>query len=59
MVLTAACRPTSSAFFAGTANLGVWDGRRLSARLSGRTLQRALAHALLAVAAVMLLDAMV
>jgi uncharacterized membrane protein YfcA len=45
--------------FAGAAILGAWDGRRLSARLSGRTLQRAFAFALLAVAGFMLVDAVV
>jgi uncharacterized membrane protein YfcA len=45
--------------FAGAAILGAWDGRRLSAKLSGRTLQRAFAMALLAVAGFMLVDAVV
>ncbi|WP_093481115.1 MULTISPECIES: sulfite exporter TauE/SafE family protein [unclassified Streptomyces] len=43
--------------FAGAAILGAWDGKRLSAKLSGRTLQRAFALALLAVAGFMLVDA--
>ncbi|WP_432169469.1 sulfite exporter TauE/SafE family protein [Streptomyces sp. 1222.5] len=43
--------------FAGAAILGAWDGRRLSVKLSGRTLQRAFALALLAVAGFMLVDA--
>ncbi|MEW1777318.1 sulfite exporter TauE/SafE family protein [Streptomyces sp. NPDC086777] len=43
--------------FAGAAILGAWDGRRLAARLSAGTLQRLFAYALLAVAAVMLADA--
>lgn len=43
--------------FAGAAVLGAWDGKRLSAKLSGRTLQRAFALALLAVAGFMLVDA--
>ncbi|MFJ7966376.1 sulfite exporter TauE/SafE family protein [Streptomyces sp. NPDC096324] len=42
--------------FAGAAVLGAWDGKRLAARLSGGTLQRIFAWALLAVAALMLLD---
>lgn len=42
--------------FAGTAVLGAWDGKRLAARVSGGTLQRIFAWALLAVAALMLLD---
>ncbi|WP_328869536.1 sulfite exporter TauE/SafE family protein [Streptomyces sp. NBC_00287] len=43
--------------FAGAAVLGAWDGRRLAAKVSGGALQRIFALALLAVAAVMLLDA--
>ncbi|MER6261129.1 sulfite exporter TauE/SafE family protein [Streptomyces sp900105245] len=43
--------------FAGAAVLGAWDGKRLSAKLSGRTLQRAFALALLAVTGFMLVDA--
>ncbi|MFE2297208.1 sulfite exporter TauE/SafE family protein [Streptomyces sp. NPDC059445] len=42
--------------FAGAAVLGAWDGKRLAARLSGGTLQRIFAWALLAVAALMFLD---
>ncbi|UFR00317.1 sulfite exporter TauE/SafE family protein [Streptomyces sp. Go40/10] len=45
--------------FAGAAVLGAWDGKRLSARLSGDTLQRAFALVLLAVAGLMLLDVLV
>ncbi|KJS59486.1 sulfite exporter TauE/SafE family protein [Streptomyces rubellomurinus] len=45
--------------FAGAAVLGAWDGKRLADRLSGRTLQRAFALALLAVAALMLVTALV
>ncbi|WP_081967060.1 TSUP family transporter [Kitasatospora sp. NRRL B-11411] len=44
--------------FAAAAILGAWDGKRLAAKLSGRTLQRLFAGALLAVAALMLVDAM-
>ncbi len=43
--------------FAGAAILGAWDGKRLAAKVSGRTLQRAFAVALLAVAGFMLIDA--
>lgn len=43
--------------FAGAAILGAWDGKRLSAKLSGPALQRAFALALLAVAGFMLVDA--
>lgn len=43
--------------FAGTAILGAWDGKRLAAKVSGRTLQRIFAAVLLAVAASMLTDA--
>ncbi|MEY2248811.1 sulfite exporter TauE/SafE family protein [Streptomyces sp. BF23-18] len=42
--------------FAGAAVLGAWDGKRLAARVSGGTLQRIFAWALLAVAVLMLLD---
>ncbi|MDU0302302.1 MULTISPECIES: sulfite exporter TauE/SafE family protein [unclassified Streptomyces] len=42
--------------FAGAAVLGAFDGRRLSAKLSGAALRRTFAVALLAVAALMLLD---
>ncbi|GHE03248.1 sulfite exporter TauE/SafE family protein [Streptomyces alanosinicus] len=45
--------------FAGAAVLGAWDGKRLSARLPGGVLQRVFAFVLLAVAGVMLLDAVV
>ena len=44
--------------FAAAAILGAWDGKRLADRLSGRTLQRVFAFALLAVAALMLADAL-
>ncbi|MFE7594745.1 sulfite exporter TauE/SafE family protein [Kitasatospora sp. NPDC057512] len=40
--------------FTGAAILGAWDGKRLADKLSGRTLQKAFAVALLAVAALML-----
>ncbi len=43
--------------FAAAAVLGAWDGKRLAAKLSGRTLQRLFAGALLAVAVLMLVDA--
>ncbi|MEV7217758.1 sulfite exporter TauE/SafE family protein [Kitasatospora cineracea] len=43
--------------FAAAAILGAWDGKRLAAKLSGRTLQRLFAGALLAVAVLMLVDA--
>ncbi|MGW7406010.1 sulfite exporter TauE/SafE family protein [Streptomyces sp. NPDC054833] len=43
--------------FIGAAILGAWDGRRLSAKVSGHTLQRIFALALLAVAGFMLIDA--
>ncbi|KUN05996.1 integral membrane family protein [Streptomyces yokosukanensis] len=45
--------------FAGAAILGAWDGRRLSAKLSGGALQRVFALVLLAVAGAMLLDTVV
>ncbi|MFE7761131.1 sulfite exporter TauE/SafE family protein [Streptomyces sp. NPDC057438] len=43
--------------FVGTAILGAWDGKRLTAKVSGYTLQRVFAGVLLAVAAFMLIDA--
>ncbi|GAA2752758.1 sulfite exporter TauE/SafE family protein [Kitasatospora cinereorecta] len=43
--------------FAAAAILGAWDGKRLAARLGGRTLQRVFAAALLSVATLMLADA--
>ncbi|GAA4840793.1 hypothetical protein GCM10023235_15490 [Kitasatospora terrestris] len=43
--------------FAAAAVLGAWDGKRLAAKVSGRALQRVFASALLAVAALMLADA--
>ncbi|KDN81298.1 hypothetical protein KCH_69300 [Kitasatospora cheerisanensis KCTC 2395] len=43
--------------FAAAAILGAWDGKRLASKLSGRALQRIFAAALLAVAALMLVDA--
>ncbi|MGW2518992.1 sulfite exporter TauE/SafE family protein [Streptomyces sp. NPDC001617] len=43
--------------FVGAAILGAWDGKRLSAKVSGRVLQRIFALVLLAVAAFMLMDA--
>ncbi|WP_055587430.1 sulfite exporter TauE/SafE family protein [Peterkaempfera griseoplana] len=42
--------------FTATAVLGAWDGKRLADKLSGAALQRLFAVALLAVAALMLLD---
>ncbi|ALC25233.1 sulfite exporter TauE/SafE family protein [Streptomyces pristinaespiralis] len=42
--------------FIATAVLGAWDGRRLAAKVSGTVLRRTFASALLAVAALMLLD---
>lgn len=45
--------------FAGAAILGAWDGKRLAAKISGRTLQRIFAFVLLAVAALMLIDVIV
>ncbi|MYU24095.1 sulfite exporter TauE/SafE family protein [Streptomyces sp. SID8352] len=45
--------------FTAAAILGAWDGRRHARRLSGNTLQRVFAYALLAVAAFMLADAFV
>ncbi|MCX2923280.1 sulfite exporter TauE/SafE family protein [Streptomyces sp. NEAU-W12] len=44
--------------FTTAAVLGAWDGKRLSAKVRGRTLQRLFAHLLLAVAALMLVDAL-
>ena len=44
--------------FTATAILGAWDGKRLSAKVSGALLQRIFAVVLLAVAAFMLIDAM-
>ncbi|AUG75495.1 integral membrane family protein [Kitasatospora sp. MMS16-BH015] len=43
--------------FTAAAVLGAWDGKRLADRFSGRTLQSAFATVLLAVAALMLVDA--
>ncbi|WP_181808876.1 sulfite exporter TauE/SafE family protein, partial [Streptomyces shenzhenensis] len=43
--------------FTGAAILGAWDGKRLSKKLKGGTLQRVFAYVLLAVAAFMLIDA--
>ncbi|WP_405953475.1 sulfite exporter TauE/SafE family protein [Streptomyces phaeochromogenes] len=43
--------------FVGAAILGAWDGKRLSVKVSGHTLQRIFALVLLAVAAFMLIDA--
>ncbi len=45
--------------FAAAAILGAWDGRRLAAKVSGGTLQRIFAYVLLAVAVLMLADAVV
>ncbi|WP_431682645.1 sulfite exporter TauE/SafE family protein [Kitasatospora sp. KL5] len=44
--------------FTAAAVLGAWDGKRLAGRFSGRALQTAFAVALLAVAALMLVDAL-
>jgi uncharacterized membrane protein YfcA len=44
--------------FTAAAVLGAWDGKRLADRFSGRTLQTAFAVALLAVAALMITDAL-
>ncbi|MCX4800250.1 sulfite exporter TauE/SafE family protein [Streptomyces sp. NBC_01214] len=44
--------------FTGAAVLGAWDGKRLAAKISGPALQRAFATVLLAVAALMLTDAL-
>ncbi|MFF8972242.1 sulfite exporter TauE/SafE family protein [Streptomyces sp. NPDC014995] len=45
--------------FTGAAILGAWDGKRLSRKVEGETLQRLFAHVLLAVAAFMLIDVLV
>lgn len=45
--------------FTGAAILGAWDGKRLAAKVTGGLLRRAFAVALLAVAAVMLADALI
>nr|WSW65774.1 sulfite exporter TauE/SafE family protein [Streptomyces sp. NBC_00995] len=45
--------------FTAAAILGAWDGKRYAQRLSGHTLQRVFACALLAVAAFMLADAFI
>lgn len=45
--------------FTAAAVLGAWDGKRLADKFSGPTLQRIFAIALLAVAALMLFDALV
>ncbi|MHB9755574.1 sulfite exporter TauE/SafE family protein [Streptomyces sp. BYX5S] len=45
--------------FIGAAVLGAWDGKRLTAGLSSRTLRRAFAALLLGTAAFMLIDAVV
>ncbi|MFI6985927.1 sulfite exporter TauE/SafE family protein [Embleya sp. NPDC050154] len=42
--------------FTGAAILGAWDGKRLSAKVSGNSLQKVFAGVLLAVAAFMLID---
>ncbi|MFJ5811950.1 sulfite exporter TauE/SafE family protein [Streptomyces sp. NPDC093093] len=44
--------------FTGAAILGAWDGKRLASKISGPTLQRIFAIVLLAVAALMLTDAL-
>ncbi|MFJ7045763.1 sulfite exporter TauE/SafE family protein [Streptomyces sp. NPDC101112] len=44
--------------FTGAAILGAWDGRRLAGKVSGDTLRRVFAWALLAMAALMLVDAL-
>ncbi|WP_159056854.1 TSUP family transporter, partial [Streptomyces scabiei] len=44
--------------FTGAAVLGAWDGRRLAAKVTGPLLQRTFAVLLLAVAALMLIDAL-
>ncbi|MFJ3921746.1 sulfite exporter TauE/SafE family protein [Streptomyces sp. NPDC090022] len=44
--------------FAGAATLGAWDGKRLASKISGPTLRRIFAITLLAVAALMLTDAL-
>lgn len=43
--------------FTGAAILGAWDGKRLASKVSGQALQRIFAIVLLAVAALMLTDA--
>ncbi|UXY17515.1 sulfite exporter TauE/SafE family protein [Streptomyces cynarae] len=43
--------------FTAAAILGAWDGKRLSKKIKGHTLQRLFAYVLLAVAAFMLVDA--
>ncbi|MGW2742425.1 sulfite exporter TauE/SafE family protein [Streptomyces sp. NPDC001450] len=45
--------------FTAAAILGAWDGKRLSRRIKGTTLQRIFAYVLLAVAAFMLVDVLV
>ncbi|MFI7317057.1 sulfite exporter TauE/SafE family protein [Streptomyces venezuelae] len=45
--------------FTGAAILGAWDGKRLGAKVSGDSLQKAFAGVLLAVAAFMLIDVIV
>ncbi|MGW1022248.1 sulfite exporter TauE/SafE family protein [Streptomyces sp. NPDC002577] len=45
--------------FTAAAILGAWDGKRQSKKLKGNTLQRIFAYVLLAVAALMLVDALV
>lgn len=45
--------------FTAAAILGAWDGKRLSKRLKGQTLQRVFAYVLLAVAVFMLVDVLV
>lgn len=45
--------------FTGAAILGAWDGKRLSTKIEGETLQRVFAYVLLAVAAFMLVDVLV
>ncbi|WP_030808610.1 sulfite exporter TauE/SafE family protein [Streptomyces sp. NRRL S-337] len=44
--------------FAGAAILGAWDGKRLATKVTGTLLQRTFAVVLLAVAALMLVDAL-
>ncbi|MFE0581010.1 sulfite exporter TauE/SafE family protein [Streptomyces sp. NPDC058874] len=44
--------------FTGAAILGAWDGKRLASKISGPALQRTFAAVLLAVAALMLADAL-
>ncbi|MFE0509126.1 sulfite exporter TauE/SafE family protein, partial [Streptomyces sp. NPDC058964] len=45
--------------FTAAAILGAWDGKRLSRRFNGKTLQRIFAYVLLAVAGFMLVDVLV